>query len=207
MYLMAYMFTLTFANNSETGHIITIIRKPSSLFVSTPMSHSLNSDFTLSLASPVASVARAAFVSVNLFSLLCHGTTHLTAASLGDLVRYGGPILYLSVTGLILFAVLVWVDSGSILPERVSRRRATQSSDDTSKTSDRSPKDDVHLEAKAVSNSNDPLRVLGVTKSFGGIKVVDDVSFGVPSDTSQHTSRLVSIKFSSFIFSFRYAWA
>lgn len=38
---------------------------------------------------------------------------------------------------------------------------------------------DVEVEAKAVSSSHDSLRVLSISKAFGGNTVVDKVSFGV----------------------------
>ncbi len=66
---------------------------------------------------------RASFVSVNLFSLLCDGTNPVTTSSLGDISRYGGPILYLFIYGFVLFAILVWVDSGSLLPRKITQGR------------------------------------------------------------------------------------
>jgi len=115
-------------------------------------------------------------VSINLFSLLCTGDTPVTASSLGQLSRYGGPILYLFGYGFILFGILVWVDSGSILPRR--RPRSSRTEDSSKPTAE-----DVVTEAKSVSNSSDLLRVLQVTKSFGGDAVVDNVSFGVSRET------------------------
>jgi ABC-type sugar transport system ATPase subunit len=42
---------------------------------------------------------------------------------------------------------------------------------------------DVAAEARAVAHSSDALRLLHLTKAFGGNKVVDDVSYGVSRDT------------------------
>ncbi|KAF4573510.1 hypothetical protein EYR36_008028 [Pleurotus pulmonarius] len=158
LYLAGYLLTLTYAKNSEAGRIITIIH------------------FTLSTLSPVASVMRAALVSVNLFSLLCDGSTPVTTASMGVITRFGGPILYLIVYGFVLLGVLVWADSGSIFSKR-SRRVHSPVAPNSDPT-----KLDVAHEAHAALNSQDILRVQHMSKSFGSNKVVDDVSFGVSQD-------------------------
>ncbi|KAF7340910.1 hypothetical protein MSAN_02075900 [Mycena sanguinolenta] len=161
LYLAGYLLVLTYAKTSDANRLITIIH------------------FTLSVLSPVASVTRAGLVSVNLFSLLCNGSsTTLTTAWMGEIMRYGGPIAYLIIYSLVLFAFLIWVDSGSVLPRRL-RKRATVSSSEA----DRPVKEDVALEARSAAQSDDPLRVLNVTKTFGSNTVVDDVSFGASRNT------------------------
>ncbi|KAK7686529.1 hypothetical protein QCA50_010128 [Cerrena zonata] len=161
LYLAAYLLVLTYAKTSDAGRDLVIIH------------------YTMSLLSPVASPLRASFVSVNLFSLLCDGTNPVTTSSLGQISRYGGPILYLFVYGFVLFGVLVWVDSGSILSRRnAALRRATNTSTPNSIAAN-----DVTNEVSAVTKSSDILRVLGLEKSFGDNKVVDKVSFGVSQDT------------------------
>jgi ATP-binding cassette, subfamily A (ABC1), member 3 len=104
---------------------------------------------------------------------------------MGTIITFGGPILYLCIYGLILLAILVWVDSGSIFPRRLSASRQQQilSHLQDGQTSCSEAKKDVAAEAKSVSVSNDLLRVLHITKSFSGNKVVDDVSLGVSRDT------------------------
>ncbi|KAG1779604.1 hypothetical protein EV702DRAFT_965686 [Suillus placidus] len=165
LYLGGYLLTLTYAKTSQSGTIITIIH------------------FTLSVLSPVASVMRTAFVSVNLFSLLCDGTTPVTAASLGDVMRYGGPILYLFVYGFVLFGILVWVDSGSIIPRRFLNTKGRQVRMDELQANFEANRQDVAAEAHAVAHSSDALRLLHLTKTFEDNKVVDDVSYGVSRDT------------------------
>ncbi|KAG1742779.1 uncharacterized protein EDB91DRAFT_297988 [Suillus paluster] len=165
LYLAGYLLTLTYAMTSQSSTIITIIH------------------FTLSVLSPVASVMRAAFVSVNLFSLLCDGTTPVTTASLGDIMRYGGPILYLFVYGFVLFGILVWVDSGSIIPRRFLNTKKRQVRMNELQANFEANRQDVAAEAHAVGHSSDALRLLHLTKAFGGNKVVDDVSYGVSRDT------------------------
>lgn len=122
---------------------------------------------------------RAALVSVNLFSLLCDGTNVVTASSMGSIIRFGGPILYLIIYAFILLAILVWVDSGSLLPRR---SRPVRQAAPGEKPNRYRPQD-VLEEAQAASNSRDLLRVLDVSKTYGANKVVDDVSLGVSRDT------------------------
>ncbi|KAF9235154.1 hypothetical protein BU15DRAFT_78325 [Melanogaster broomeanus] len=165
LYLTGYLLTLTYAQTSQANQIITIIH------------------FTVSILSPVASVIRSALVSVNLFSLLCNGTTPVTTASMGDILRYGGPILYLFVYGFVLFGILVWVDSGSVIPRRSLKTREQEAHFDEDKATNELSRQDVARETRAVAESNDALRVLHVTKSFDGNRVVDNVSFGVSRDT------------------------
>ncbi|KXN84990.1 ABC transporter A family member 2 [Leucoagaricus sp. SymC.cos] len=163
LYLAGYLLVLTYAKSSDASSLLVIIH------------------FTVSWAAPVCSVVRAALVSVNLFSLLCNGNEPVTTKSLGSIHRYGGPILYLFVYSFVLLAILVWVDSGSILHRRAGKRKqvaqAMNEKDGSRKT------DDVAAEAEAALSSDDLLRVLGVTKAYQGNKVVDDVSLVVSRDT------------------------
>jgi ATP-binding cassette subfamily A (ABC1) protein 3 len=106
----------------------------------------------------------------------------VSSSSMADITRYGGPILYLFCCGLFLFTILVIADSGTFLPRKLTalRRRAKSRE---SKDHQEVTRDDVIKEAKSVSTSDDLLRALQVTKSYGANKVVDDISLGVPRDT------------------------
>ena len=123
-------------------------------------------------------------MSVNLFSLLCDDSTDVSTKAIGVITKFGGPIAYLIVYSLVLFAVLVWFDSGSKVHRHISRLRQKTKSSKMSESSDSIEKD-VSLEAKAVQTSTDPLRVMHISKMFHGsdTKAVDDVSFGVSRDT------------------------
>lgn len=125
-------------------------------------------------------------MSVNLFSLLCDGSAPVTTSSLGNISRYGGPILYLFLYGFVLFGILVWVDSGSIVIRKFSQFHKKPNFS-TSSTSDEPRVDgkDVDDEAAKVTESDDALRVVNVAKAFGNAsnRVVDNVSFGVSQDT------------------------
>ncbi|KAG6369374.1 P-loop containing nucleoside triphosphate hydrolase protein [Boletus reticuloceps] len=177
LYVSGYLLNLTYAETSQASQIITSIH------------------FTLSILSPVASVVsslddclrhaefagqlRSAFVSVNLFSLLCDGSTQVTTSTLGDIMRHGGPIAYFFVYCFVLLGILVWADSRSIVPRRFLKTHEQQVRLDENLTANEISRQDVTREAKAVVQSSDALRVLHVTKSFDGSRVVDDVSFGV----------------------------
>ncbi|TBU26630.1 P-loop containing nucleoside triphosphate hydrolase protein [Dichomitus squalens] len=171
LYLAGYLLTLTYAKTSDAGTDLTIIH------------------YTMSVLSPVASPLRASFVSVNLFSLLCDGTSPVTSSSLGDISRYGGPILYLFLYAFVLFGILVWVDSGSVVVLKLSqfRKQPIVGSGAAVATSEEEKADikDVDDEAAKVTESNDALRVMSVVKAFGNVtnRVVDNVSFGVSRDT------------------------
>ncbi|KAG9313874.1 P-loop containing nucleoside triphosphate hydrolase protein [Chiua virens] len=123
--------------------------------------------FTLSVLSPVASVLRAAFVDD-----IC----------LGRHPAVRRAYLYLFVYGFVLLGILVWVDSGSVIPRRFLNTRKQQVRLDENLAANEISRQDVAREAKAVAQSSDALRVLHVTKSYDGNRVVDDVSFGVPGD-------------------------
>lgn len=115
-------------------------------------------------------------MSVNLFSLLCSGEQAVSTSQLGQLRRFGGPILYLIVYSFILFGMLIWWDSGAILPFKGWRSRKTLHNHTSE--ADVAPAD-VVAEANAVANSQDSLRVVNITKVYGSDTVVDGVSFGV----------------------------
>ncbi|KAF9022600.1 P-loop containing nucleoside triphosphate hydrolase protein [Hymenopellis radicata] len=159
LYLAGYLLTLTYAKASESSRLITIIH------------------FCLSVLSPVASVERAAFVSINLFSLLCADNKTVSLLDIVSILRFGGPLIYLSVHIFVLLGILIRASSGSLLP-RFPRRSKRHSDWQNSEK-----KSDVHKEARNASTSADLLRVLGVSKTFNKKTVVDDVSLSASSDT------------------------
>ncbi|TFK42170.1 hypothetical protein BDQ12DRAFT_710453 [Crucibulum laeve] len=160
LYLSGYLLVLTYGKTSEANRLITLLH------------------FTISIVAPVASVTRAALVSVNLFSLLCNGNELVNSSTIGSITKFGGPILYLFIYAFVLLAILVWADSGTLLPRRLSKRKRTA----TVEGGYSSSKQDVVAETEAAQNSDDLLRVLGVSKTYGKSKVVDDVSLGVSRD-------------------------
>ncbi|KZP00844.1 P-loop containing nucleoside triphosphate hydrolase protein [Calocera viscosa TUFC12733] len=163
LYTAAYLLTLTFqlsANNSQT---LTTVH------------------FTMALLSPVVSVVRAAFVSINLFNLLCTGTGTNTTTGPGDILKYGGPILYLILYSVFCFGLLVGVDSGFFTTPQFLRLLKRRVMFGATTPPERETGADVLNEAKRVQTSRDALRVLGISKHFASMTIpaVDDVSFGV----------------------------
>ncbi|KAF8910204.1 hypothetical protein CPB84DRAFT_1812882 [Gymnopilus junonius] len=159
LYIASYLLVLTYGPVTESDKLTTIIH------------------FTISIVAPVSSLARAALVAINEFSLLCSGDNVVRNSSLGTIKKFGGPILYLFVYSFVLLAILVWVDSGSRLPRRLKPRKVSSGTGTAS-----SSKEDVTAAAEAVATSDDALRVLNVSKTFDGNNVVDDISFGVSKD-------------------------
>jgi ATP-binding cassette, subfamily A (ABC1), member 3 len=98
--------------------------------------------------------------------------------------KFGGPIVYLIGWIILLFAVLVYVDSGTPVPRfmRFSRHLGCRRGQVERRAVGG---DDVANEEKRVADSKDELRVLGVSKAFKGSrkKAVDDVSFGISKET------------------------
>ena len=111
--------------------------------------------------------------------MLCEGTEPVSTASLGSINRYGGPILYLFVSQSVLLVILVWPNAGSLTEGNLGAYQNTTSATGTAPLL----KDDVIAAAESVAVSDDLLRVINVSKSFNGNKVVDDVSIGVGKDT------------------------
>ncbi|KAJ8084935.1 hypothetical protein PM082_003712 [Marasmius tenuissimus] len=158
LYLSGYLLTLTYAKTSDADMIMTTIH------------------FTMSVLAPVTSVIRAALVSINMFSLLCVGES-LDPSAMKDLLRFGGPILYLIVYSFALFGLLVWYNSGTLRPRLSKKARGKSGPGEIAE------KQDIKEETEHVSSSNDLLRVLNVAKAFDGKRVVDDVSLGVSRDS------------------------
>lgn len=117
---------------------------------------------------------RAAFLSVNLFGLLCDGPDTYSTTSFSSITRFGGPIAYLIPYTLVLFSILVRYDSGPLFFRRPRKTSPLAPSGSKPALSD------VTDEAQRVASSEDSLRVLQVSKVYNRQKVVDNVSFGVP---------------------------
>ncbi|KAK1997137.1 ABC transporter [Colletotrichum falcatum] len=84
IYLIAFLYIITFSPAFVTDRNILI------------------GHYTISAFFPVTSVARAILVGLNTFSLACSGTGF---GHPGALNAYGGPIMYLAIQAVILFAV------------------------------------------------------------------------------------------------------
>lgn len=131
--------------------------------------------FTIALFFPMASLTRAMFVSVNVFSIDCRDRSIATYP--GEITLYGGPILYLIMQSIFLFGLLVWMDSGSTL-SKLSRK--TYKPPDVEEEVSTSADDEIVAEVRRVNASpDDGLRILHVSKAYGKTLAVQDVTFGV----------------------------
>lgn len=155
LYFIAYLSVLTYAPTDKVDDYISI------------------SHFTISLITPMGSLTRAMFTSLNVFSILCRG--HDIAYFPGQITLYGGPILYLILQSIFLFSILLWWDSASLW-DRL--RRKTHRPNDTEAEP---PLDsEIAQEIQRVSTSTDDgLRVQHLTKAFGSNVAVQDITFGV----------------------------
>jgi ATP-binding cassette subfamily A (ABC1) protein 3 len=156
IYLIGYLCTLTYAPVNKIDSYLLIVH------------------FTISLVTPMGSLIRALFVALNIFSTTCSGME--LASNPGGILQYGGPILYLIVQVFVLFAILLWYDSGSVVAWW--RRRFGKAPSVTSET-DISTDEEIAEELVRVSSSNDGLRVLNLTKSFGPVTAVENLTFGI----------------------------
>ncbi|KAJ7862845.1 hypothetical protein B0H13DRAFT_1097709 [Mycena leptocephala] len=162
LYIGGLMVVLTYATPDEADGLIQIVH------------------FTLSLLSPVTSLTRAAILSVNLFSLLCKSEADdISALGLVRLSKFGGPILYLVVQSAIALTILFWVDSGSVLFQRLRRARQEIESPEIQRPS----REDVDLEAATASEPQNLLQILDATKAYGSNTAVDNLTFGVAPDS------------------------
>lgn len=155
LYFIAYLSVLTYAPTDKVDSYISVVH------------------FTISLITPTGSLIRALFVSLNVFSILCRDK--LVASYPGEMILYGGPILYLILQSCFLFGLLLWWDSGSIL-DKIRRRTYKPEDAEEADLQD----DEIATEVKRVNASpDDGLRVMHLTKAFGSNVAVQDVTFGV----------------------------
>ncbi|KAF9479407.1 P-loop containing nucleoside triphosphate hydrolase protein [Pholiota conissans] len=165
LYLTGYIVTLFSATPADIPKVMQTIH------------------FTLALISPINSLMRAGLVTVNQFSLLCDGENLATGAALVSITRFGGPILYLVVWIIVLLLVLAQIDSRFIhLPRSKKSQRAAMSLDEKNGKNEKAFNPDVLAEAQHAMSpkTSDPLRILNVSKSYDGARVVDRVSFTIP---------------------------
>ena len=128
--------------------------------------------YTLGLVSPSANLLRSLLLTLNQSQLLCRGQQFVDYP--GDITVYGCPILYLVLQNLVVYAILVWHDSGVTLALPQRSKRHTLDTENTATLPS-----DVRLEVSRTETSQDKLRILHMNKRFGSDQVVDDVTLGV----------------------------
>lgn len=162
LYFIAIMSVLTYAPVAKIDEQLNIVH------------------FVIAAISPIASFARGVFVALNIFSVSCRGEQY--ADYPGEMTMFGGPITYLIVQSILLFGMLLWWDSGRFrLRIRKKVKAADAGNEELEVGTLGGEKKFIGEEMRRVDSSNDGLRVMHVTKSFGRKMVaVDDVTFGVP---------------------------
>lgn len=167
IYFISFLYILTFSSERMTDFNI------------------LAGHWVIAAFFPIASLTRAMYVALNVFSTSCSGFELRSYP--GAMAAYGGPIMYLSVQILILFAVLLWHDSGARMPfaglfRRNKRKTPSpapqhRASDATIDESDQEIQNEL---ARVTDGTNkDGLRVEHLIKEFGDFTAVDNVTFGV----------------------------
>ncbi len=149
------MSIITYAPANKIDHYITVAH------------------FTIGLITPSGNLLRALLLTLNEFSILCKGTS--IASYPGDIVVYGGPILYLIGQFFLLFIFLIWWDSGGRLAFSKKSRNRVKDLEEESEYQNA----DIAEDFSHVAAENDGLRVLNLTKAVGHNVAVDDVTFGI----------------------------
>ncbi|KAI1918089.1 hypothetical protein LOZ61_000205 [Ophidiomyces ophidiicola] len=153
LYFIAYLSVLTYAPAAQVDSLVKIVH------------------FVIAALAPIGNITRSLFTALNVFSILCRDKQVATYP--GEITLYGGPILYLTLQSIFLFSLLLWWDSGSVFP--MWRKEAKVQDFESDIHADK----DLNDEFARVSTSNDGLRVLHLSKSFGKFVAVQDVTFGV----------------------------
>lgn len=158
VYLIAYMCVITYSQVDKIDDSLLIVH------------------FVVSALAPIGSILRALFITLNLFSTACDGD--VLSSNPGGILAYGGPILYLILQCIILFALLVWFDTGSAGSSvRKLFERKHQTKSEENETDEEVAKELTRVTSSGVDENG--LRVMNLTKSFGKNTAVDNVTFGI----------------------------
>ncbi|KAK4160064.1 putative transporter [Cladorrhinum sp. PSN259] len=166
VYIIAYMSVITYTPAQKIDDTLIIVH------------------FVIAAFAPIASVCRALFLALNLFSTACDGDS--LASNPGGILQYGGPILYLILQSIILFLILVWADGGSAgvnlrsIFSRKSSKPDAATEQEAAQISDEEIAAELVRVKSSAASSSDGLRVINLVKSFGKNTAVDNVTFSVP---------------------------
>ncbi|KID99557.1 ABC transporter-like protein, partial [Metarhizium majus ARSEF 297] len=157
VYMISFLFILTYSEAASLDKNILI------------------SHWVIAVIFPTGSLIRAFFVGLNTFSTTCDGDKLQSYP--GAITAYGGPILYLAVQAILLFCVVIWLETGS-------GKYATGKAKPTAEVDDAEIADElVRVDDAGQGQRANGLRVVHLTKAFKKKTVVDNVTFGV--DRSQ----------------------
>ncbi|KAM0739824.1 hypothetical protein ACQRIT_005008 [Beauveria bassiana] len=151
VYLIAYFFILLYSDPAETEKSVLI------------------GHWVIAIFFPTGSLVRALMVALNVFSTTCDGFA--LQSNPAAMKAYGGPLVYLIVQCVFWFSMVVYFESS----DGKYKTGKPQYSDDT---------EDPEVAAEEVrvdgpGEETDGLRVVHLTKAFGNMTAVDNVTFGV----------------------------
>lgn len=158
IYIIAYFLTYTTAPVEEVDRSLLLVH------------------FVVSIFAPIGSVARTLFMTLNLFSTAC--VEDELAPNPAGILQYGGPILYLVVQSLVLFGLLLWLDSASPGASIMKLFRKNRDESTEAVADDEEVANEL-VRVTSTAAENDGLRLQHLTKSFGSNTAVDNVSFGI----------------------------
>lgn len=153
LYFIGYMSVYTYAPPQKIDSYVKIVH------------------FTVALITPSGNLVRAMLVALNSFSTGCRDKKFISYP--GELVVYGGPILYLTLQALALFGILLWWDRGPTL--KMFRKGFKLTDEEEKQSQEKEVSDELHR----VNSSSNGLRALHLTKAFGSTVAVEDITFGV----------------------------
>ena len=140
------------------------------------------STFGLNLLFPIGNLVRATLVGLNVYIVDCRDGNFVHSPS--SIYAYGGPILLLCLQICFLFWLLNWLEERHnrkyIFPFHI-RHKSIVGSDEEGKGDKVAEKEVLEEEKRVKDSEDDLLRVLGVSKTFGTTKAVDNVSLGISS--------------------------
>lgn len=144
--------------------------------------------FAIASVSPIQSLLRSIFLSMNLFSVFCDDDNNIYPPA--HLFAYGGPIMMLFLQCIVLFGILIWWESGSPLRDTwrrlkafVSWRKNWMQFEDQEMGEFQAIPEEVLQEKNEIETNleryADGLALKNVRREYSGKFVVDGVSFGV----------------------------
>ncbi|KAL8243907.1 hypothetical protein R6Q59_010165 [Mikania micrantha] len=131
-------------------------------------------NFTMSLIMPAGSLYKALFVSLNVLSVNCRSRDEYVGSPWA-ITAYGGPILYLVLQSGLLFALIVWWDSGNKFGNFFRLKRRSPDHEEK-RTSEHEVLEEID---RVTTSEDDGLKVLHLSKAYGRNLAVDDATFGV----------------------------
>jgi ABC-type multidrug transport system ATPase subunit len=165
VYLIAYLCCITYAPVNRVDDFLVVVH------------------FVVAAFAPIGSVIRTMFLALNLFSTTCVGD--VIAPNPGGILQYGGPVLYLVLQSVCLFALLLWLDSsdvGASIKAFFQQRGNKPSTKDPEGSHEDTTNELYRVTSVTKEGSRDTtdgLRVVHLTKTFGKNTAVDNVTFGV----------------------------